>query len=178
MTQQVDLNEVRNRVITNRQQDVDLPRSPRQAVYVDNGGNIVTDPEPSGHRHLSQVPQKIFAASLMQDRQVVVRKLPPNAQEMNISGVTGWVYEITSELGDHYTMFIFNDGSLYQVMVLFPEVAGRIALLRGICSPTAAFVSTRNTAIDRSNKPTPNLSFGQPVLVFMPAPEISRYNKH
>ncbi|MEX6777919.1 hypothetical protein [Limnospira fusiformis] len=135
MTQQVDLNEVRNRVINNRQQGVDLPRSPRQAVYVDNGGNIVTDPEPSGHRHLSQVPQKIFAASLMQDRQVVVRKLPPNAQEMNISGVTGWVYDITSELGDHYTMFIFNDGSLYQVMVLFPEVAGRYSVTEGHLFP-------------------------------------------
>lgn len=131
MTRQVDLNEVRNRVMNNRQQGVDLPRSPRRAVYVDNGGNIVTDPESGQQRNLSQVPQKVFAASLMQDRQVVAHKLPPNAQEMNISGVTGWVYEITSELGDNYTMFIFNDGSLYQVMVLFPEVAGRYSVTEG-----------------------------------------------
>lgn len=125
MTRQVDLNEIRNRVMTNRQQDIDLPSSPASAVYVDNNGTILTQPQPGQQRQLSRVPQKTFAANLTLDRQIVAQKLPSSAQEMNVSGVTGWVYDITSELGDTYTMFIFNDGSLYQVMVLFPEVAGR-----------------------------------------------------
>lgn len=124
MTQQVDLNEVRNRVIANRQSGIDEPTSPDRAVFVDNSGNILTQPQPGQQRNLSRVPQKLFAANLTLDRQVVAQKLP-NAQEMQINGVTGWVYEITSEVGDTYTMFIFNDGSLYQVMVLFPEVAGQ-----------------------------------------------------
>lgn len=131
MAQQVDLNEVRNRVMTNRQSGIDDPSSPNRAVFVDNGGNILTQPQPGQQRNLSRVPQKLFAATLMQDRQVVAHKLPANAQEMQISGVTGWVYEITSEVGDTYTMFIFNDGSLYQVMVLFPEVAGQYSPSEG-----------------------------------------------
>jgi hypothetical protein len=125
MTRQVDLNEVRNRVIANRQSGIDEPTSPVRAVFVDNGGNILTQPQPGQQQNLSRVPQKTFAANLTVDRQVVAQKLPSNAQEMHINGVTGWVYEIISEVGDTYTMFIFHDGSLYQVMVLFPEVAGR-----------------------------------------------------
>jgi hypothetical protein len=131
MTRQVDLNEVRNRVINNRGSGVDLPSSPNRSVYVDREGNIVTQPQAGEQRQLSQVPQKVFAASVTLDRQVVAQKLPSNTQEMNISGVTGWVYEIVSEIGDQYTMFIFHDGSLYQVMVLFPEVAGRYSPVEG-----------------------------------------------
>ena len=116
MSRQVDLNEVRNRVMNNRQQGIDLPSSPNRAVYVDNGGNILTDPQIGEQRQLSQVPQKTFAATLMQDRQIVAQKLPPSAQEMTVNGVTGWVYDITSEVGDAYTLFIFNDGSFYQVI--------------------------------------------------------------
>ena len=131
MTRQVDLNEVRNRVMSNRQSDVDLPSSPNRAVYVDREGNIVTQPQSGEQRQLSQVPQKVFAVSVALDRQVVAQKLPRNAQEMSISGVTGWTYDIVSEIGDRYTMFIFHDGSLYQVMVLFPEVAGRYSIAEG-----------------------------------------------
>lgn len=135
MSRQVDLNEVRNRVMNSRQQGIDLPSSPNRAVYVDNDGNILTNPLPGQERKLSQVPQKPFASTLMQDRQVVAQKLPPTAQEMTVNGVTGWVYDITSEVGDAYTMFIFNDGSLYQVMVLFPEVAGRYSPVDGHLFP-------------------------------------------
>lgn len=65
------------------------------------------------------------------DRLVVAQKLPSNAQEMNVNGVTGWVYDIVCEIGDQYTMFIYHDGSLYQVMVLFPEVAGHYSPVNG-----------------------------------------------
>lgn len=134
MTRQVDLNELRNRVISNRQSGIDDPTSPDHAVFVDNSGNILTQPQPGQQRNLSRVPQKTFAANVTIDRQVVAQKLP-NAQEMHINGVTGWVYEITSEVGDSYTMFIFNDGSLYQVMVLFPEVAGHYSPSEGHLFP-------------------------------------------
>jgi len=60
------------------------------------------------------------------DRQTVSRRLPRNTVEMTVSGVTGWRYKITCQLGNSYTMFIYFDKnhSLYQVMVAFPEVAG------------------------------------------------------
>ncbi|MDQ2100997.1 MAG: hypothetical protein QQW96_25545 [Tychonema bourrellyi B0820] len=125
MTQPVDLNEVRNRVLSNQQSGTDLPNSTDRSVFVDSEGNIILRPQPGTERQLSRVPQKTFAANLTADRQIVAQKLPNNTQEMFISGVTGWVYGIISELGDQYTMFAYSDGSLYQVMVLFPEVAGK-----------------------------------------------------
>jgi hypothetical protein len=125
MTQQVDLNEVRNRVLSNQQSDTDLPNSTDRSVFVDSEGNIILRPQAGTERQLSRVPQKTFATSLTIDRQTVTQKLPNNTQEMSVSGVTGWTYSIVSELGDQYTMFAYSDGSLYQVMVLFPAVAGK-----------------------------------------------------
>lgn len=120
---QVDLNELRNRVLSNQQQDVDMPKAANKSVFVDREGNIQLDAQ--GQRNLSKVPMKTFAATIARDRQTVAAKLPQNARETVCNGVTGWFYEITNELGDRYTMFIYNDGSAYQVLVVFPEVAGR-----------------------------------------------------
>ncbi len=131
MTRPVDLNEVRNRVMANRNNNTDFPSSPERMVFVDSEGNILTQTQPGQDRNLSQVPQKTFAANLTLDRRVVAQKLPSDAREMTVSGVTGWLYDITSEMGDRYTMFIFHDGSLYQVMVLFPEVAGHYSPTEG-----------------------------------------------
>ena len=125
MTNQVDLNEVRNRVLTNQHSGTDLPNATDRSVFVDSEGNIILRPQAGTERQLSRVPQKTFAATVTADRQIVAQKLPNNTQEMCVSGVTGWVYSITSELGDQYTMFAYSDGSLYQVMVLFPAVAGK-----------------------------------------------------
>ena len=130
MTRNVDLNQLRDRIGRNREAGQDMPGG-SNAVYVDPNGNIVTQPQFGEQRQLSQVPQKTFATTLMRDRQVVAQKLPGNAQEMVVNGVTGWVYDIQTELGDFYKMFIFHDGSLYQVMVVFPEVAGRYSPVDG-----------------------------------------------
>jgi len=121
----VDLNELRNRVLSTQQQGVDFPSNPDRNVYVDDEGNIVLNPRSAPGRTLSSVPQKTFAVSLVRDRQTVAQKMPANTQEMSVSGTTGWIYHITTELGDPYTLFAFHDGSAYQVMVVFPEVAGR-----------------------------------------------------
>lgn len=122
MTRSLDLNELRNRVLENQQQGRDLPTS--NPVHVDKEGNIILDPQGAQRRNLSQVPQKTFAHSLHYDRQIVCQHLPSNTQEMVFDGVTGWSYQIECELGQQYSMFVYYDGELYQVIVLFPEVAG------------------------------------------------------
>jgi hypothetical protein len=118
MTQQVDLNQLRN-VVLNDQQNNNSGN-----VYTDQDGNIILNPLPSQQRNLSKIPGKVFAASLTRDRQTVSQKLPSNTREFYHNGVTGWLYQITSQLGDDYTLFAYNDGSQYQVLVLFPKVAG------------------------------------------------------
>lgn len=50
---------------------------------------------------------------------VILNRLPP-PQDWNILAQT-WGCN-----GDPYTLFAYNDGSQYQVMVVFPEVAGRL----------------------------------------------------
>ncbi len=124
MTHSVDLNELRNRVLENQQKGTDLPTSPARSVYVDQEGNITLNPQAGQQRSLSQVPQKTFAVSMQRDRQIVAQKLPSNTKQMKSNGVTGWLYEIKSELGEKYTMFAYFDGDLYQVMVVLPKVAG------------------------------------------------------
>lgn len=125
MSQQIDLNQLRITVLQNQQQGENLPSSPARNVFVDSEGSISVGNPGGQQQNLSRVPQSTFAASAIQDRRVVAQKLPSNTKEINVSGVTGWVYNITSELGDPYTMFLYNDGSLYQVKVVFPEVEGR-----------------------------------------------------
>ncbi|MBE9145433.1 hypothetical protein [Planktothrix mougeotii] len=117
MSQPVDLNLLRNQVLNDQQ------NNSSGNVYVDDNGNIIINPlNPKPNQ--SKIPGKVFAASLTCDRQTVSQKLPNNTRELYHNGVTGWLYEITSQLGDDFTFFAYNDGSQYQVLVVFPEVAG------------------------------------------------------
>lgn len=125
MAQNVDLNEVRRRALQTQSMGEDLPSDPSRQVHVDREGNIVLDPNTGERRNLSSVPMKTWA-SLSGDRQIVATRFPRNTTEQVIGGVRGWLYNITSALGDLYTLFAYNDGSQYQVLVVFPEVAGRV----------------------------------------------------
>ncbi len=78
--------------------------------------NQLTKPEP-------QPEQQQLSPTITQDRQVIREKFPSNTEEIEIKGVTGWLYTLTNKLGDQYSMFVYNDGDRYQVVVLFPEDA-------------------------------------------------------
>lgn len=57
------------------------------------------------------------------DAQDVIRKMfPHGTHKIEIQGVSGWVYEIFDTYGAKYTLFLFHDGTQYQVKVVFPEV--------------------------------------------------------
>jgi hypothetical protein len=38
------------------------------------------------------------------------------------TGTKGWLYTITCELGNQYTLFLYYDGGNYQVLVIDPEI--------------------------------------------------------
>ncbi len=44
---------------------------------------------------------------------------------MEIDDVEGWLYDIVDECGEEYTLFVYHDGSMYQVKVVYPEVEGQ-----------------------------------------------------
>jgi hypothetical protein len=56
-----------------------------------------------------------------QEFQIVRDKFPPGTTQEHVGGVTGWMYDITSDLGDDYVMFAFWDGSMYKVKMVLPD---------------------------------------------------------
>lgn len=125
----VDLNALREQIQNNQQRGTARPTEERDKVYANPDGRIVRGTDVSGDREeLSEIPQTVFAsteARLVRDAETVARKLPADAQLLTVDGVSGWLYRIESELGDAYDMFVYYDGSQYQVKVVFPDVVGR-----------------------------------------------------
>lgn len=52
---------------------------------------------------------------------IVRRKLPKNTRHLNVDGLEGWLYDIPCELGRPYTMFLYWDGALYKVQLIYPD---------------------------------------------------------
>ena len=130
MSQNVDLNQVRALVLRNQDQGRDLPARQADKLLVDPQGKIRrgADVTPGEERNLSEVHQSTFSSGLLgriTETQIVARKFPAGTRELNVGGVRGWLYRLTSELGDQFTMFTYHDGQQYQVKVVSPEVEGR-----------------------------------------------------
>lgn len=49
--------------------------------------------------------------------------LPGSARRISVQGTTGWLYPVTTEQGDSYQLFLWFDGSAYQVKIASPEVS-------------------------------------------------------
>ncbi len=63
------------------------------------------------------------------DRATAAEKLPPTAREVVVEGLRGWLYSIRSTVGDEFELFLWFDGSAYQVRVVSPDVWARPELL-------------------------------------------------
>ena len=62
---------------------------------------------------------------LLRDQAIVDGKLPAATRYLRVDGVRGWLYPVRSETGDTFELFLYFDGSAYQVRVVTPEVEGR-----------------------------------------------------
>ena len=62
---------------------------------------------------------------LLRDQAAVDCSLPGATRDLVVDGVRGWLYPIDSEIGgDHFVLFVYFDGSAYQVKVVEPDVGG------------------------------------------------------
>ncbi len=61
----------------------------------------------------------------LQDRAQAEGILPSATRYLKVEGVRGWLYQVSSELGDAFRLFLYFDGGGYQVRVVEPEVEGR-----------------------------------------------------
>ena len=102
------------------------PRDPKNKVLVDNEGGIHVGEDRQTQQNpdsVSEVQQDTFETRLSADRRTINAKLPANTKEFKTAeGVTGWVYSFSCELGTRYKMFLYFDGSNYQVKVIEPRV--------------------------------------------------------
>ena len=62
---------------------------------------------------------------LLRDQAVVEMSLPSTTRYLVVEGVRGWLYPISSEAGDDFLLFVYFDGSAYQVKVVEPAVEAR-----------------------------------------------------
>ncbi len=60
-------------------------------------------------------------ARIERERVIVRRKLPKSTRLLPMNGLNGWVYDIKCEMGNPYTMFLYWDGSLYKVRLMYPD---------------------------------------------------------
>ena len=124
MSQNIDLNALRARIIGNQDSDETRPSSPDKAVVVDSEGRITLGDQPRGKDGPETfIPQETFADSIKNDRNIVARYLPANTRELvTDEGIVGFLYSFDTELKDRFTLFAFFDGSNYQVQVVKPEI--------------------------------------------------------
>jgi hypothetical protein len=59
------------------------------------------------------------------DRLAAELCLPAKARRVTAQGTSGFLYPVTCEEGDPYTMFLWFDGSAYQVKLVMPEIDRR-----------------------------------------------------
>jgi len=137
----LDLNELRRTLLDNAERGQTHPNEPSRKVVVDRDGKIMRADDAGllDQQELSEVPQEVFAGPLNalrtilgrsgsagkrleRDRGIVRAKLPWGTTEVSVDGMTGFVYEITDEFSQPYTMVAYFDGTEYQVKVVAPEI--------------------------------------------------------
>lgn len=125
----VDLNELRDRILANQQSGQPRPASNSKRVFVDADGRLVAGEVAAQNpgREIAEVPQHVFAASarLAEESAVVAQSFPRGARLLEVDGHPGWLYSFTSELGDEFQLFVYHDQGLYFVQVVSPSIEGR-----------------------------------------------------
>lgn len=65
-----------------------------------------------------------FKHDSLRDDASVAQSLPSATRRLTVDGVRGWLYPVVTEGGDVYQLFLWFDGSSYQVKVVAPDVEG------------------------------------------------------
>ena len=58
----------------------------------------------------------------LHEQALVDGQLPAATRPLLVDGVRGWLYPVRSEAGDDFQLFLWFDGSAYQVKVARPDV--------------------------------------------------------
>lgn len=130
MTNQIDLNKLRETIKANQRANNPIPADQSKKIMVTKDGKIVEGNQAAANkdRQLSEVHQGVFAFSRMrlnQEKEIVKEKFPPKTKMVEVDTIKGWLYSFEDEFGRWYTMYAYFDGEVYQVKVVEPEVEGK-----------------------------------------------------
>lgn len=130
MPNEVDLNELRRKIIANQKQNENLPTDKKRQILVNKEGKIVDGHKASNgyQKNLSQVHQGVFASAstrLTNEKKIVQKKFPANTRMLQVGQIRGWLYSFEDEFLRTYKMYAYFDGNVYQVKVVSPEVEGK-----------------------------------------------------
>lgn len=62
---------------------------------------------------------------VLRDKAEAEGRLPASTRYVKVEGMRGWLYPVATELGDAFQLFLYFDGSGYQVKVVAPGLEGR-----------------------------------------------------
>ena len=123
MSTQIDLNRLRDTILSNQRDGQSAPREDHRTIVVSKEGELAlaSDVDPTERRTLARVQQDTFHARLDTEIETVRRCMPASTQRCQTEeGVEGWVYSFRCSYGRPYTMLAIFDGSYYQVYVIAP----------------------------------------------------------
>lgn len=131
-----DLNKIAQTIRENQQRGVTEPTAAPRQMFTTPDGQIVMGDEvdPDSADRLSRITQERFysseSARLAQERSIIREKLPSNAYQASDGSITGWVYSITNEFTDTYTLFLwYEEGSrTYKVSLVEPMLGGSVGV--------------------------------------------------
>lgn len=131
-----DLNRIAQAARDNQQRgDVD-PTDPSRQMFTNKEGDILMGDQVDPHsaQRLSRITQETFYSGdsprLALERRVVRDKMPSNTFQASDGTITGWVYSITNEFADKYTLFAWYDAATatYKVSLVEPDLRGKVGV--------------------------------------------------
>jgi hypothetical protein len=129
MSNQVDLNKLRETILSSQRQNDTLPTDKDRKIMINKNGQIIEGSKTDGdEKHLSEVHQGVFAHTRVrakEERRIVREKFPNNTRMIEVDDIKGWFYSFKDEFGVLYKMYTYFDGNAYQVKVVSPEVEGK-----------------------------------------------------
>ncbi|KAA9012841.1 hypothetical protein [Niallia endozanthoxylica] len=115
MSNQIDLNALREELKNNRD------GYSNQRIVANSEGKILQGDYVSHPPEvLSEIPTETFAS--LPEGRPVHPKLPRNTIRTMKDGFNGYLYTINDEFGQTYTMFLYHDGTYYQVKLVYPQL--------------------------------------------------------
>jgi hypothetical protein len=138
LTLAVDLNKLRDALVTAQEENGGQPTDPNKQIYVGREGELLMGDEAGGAERIAQVTTDTFYAFHAQSRveeesEFVCTNMPRNTVRVSDGTYDGWAFTISNEFGDTYKLFMYHHPSfgVYRVVLVDPHMEGGVVDAHG-----------------------------------------------